>query len=125
MARILSVMLLLMSLVAAPNTEASEAQSDQADQAEAEVQSILAQDELTLADLFRLAKLTNPTLTAAENGVQAMAGRARRIGQFPNPTLGFEVEEMSVDNSADRKDKVSLVQPLVLGGRRGAAAGAR
>ena len=119
MVRRLSVLLLLVSLATAPDTEASAAQADPAG---AEVQSILAQDELTLADFFRLAKLTNPTLMAAENGVQAMAGRARQAGHYPNPTFGFEVEELSVDNSADRKDKVSLVQPLVLGGRRGAAA---
>ena len=48
-------------------------------------------------------------------------GLAQQAGLYPNPTIGFEVDELYTDDPSDRKDKLSLVQPLILGGRRGAA----
>ncbi len=83
-----------------------------------EVSSILEKQQITLADLFRIAQLRNPALAAAENAMQAEAGRVRQAGLYPNPTLELEVEELSTNDTEIRKEKVSLVQPLVIGGRR-------
>jgi cobalt-zinc-cadmium efflux system outer membrane protein len=86
-----------------------------------EIRSILAKQEIALADLFRLAELTSPTLAHARSSVRVEAGRARQAGLYPNPTVEFEVEELETRDLDLRKDKVALVQPLVISGRRGAA----
>lgn len=116
MVRNLSVFLLLLWFVTSP--AASWAAEEETRN---EIDSVLAKNEITLSDLFRLAELTNPTLAAAESGVQAKAGQAQQAGLYPNPTIGFEVEEVSTNDPGDRKDKLSIVQPLILSGRRGAA----
>ncbi len=85
-----------------------------------EVDSLLAKKEITWGDLVRLAELTSPTLSAAKNDVGARAAWAEQAAAYPNPTLGLEIDEMSTSDPDDRKEKVSLVQPLIVGGRRGA-----
>jgi len=89
-----------------------------------EVSVILAKQEIALPDLFRLAELTNLSLAAARSAVDIEAGRTRQAGLYPNPTFDVEVEELSTRTSEFRKDKVALVQPLILSGRRGAAVSA-
>ncbi|MCP4088457.1 MAG: TolC family protein [Gammaproteobacteria bacterium] len=89
-----------------------------------EINSILEKNKIMLTDLFRLADLTSPTLAAARNGVQAKAGLARQVGLYPNPSIELEIGELSTRDPNDRKEKVSLVQPLILSGRRGAAVAA-
>lgn len=86
-----------------------------------EAAAIAADPALTLHDLFRLAELSSPALASARAGVQAHAGRVRHAGLYPNPELTLAVEEMSVEDPDFRKQKVELMQPLLIGGRRGAA----
>ena len=86
-----------------------------------EIRSILEKKKIMLADLFRLADLASPTLAAARSSVQVKAGRARQAGLYPNPSIELEIGELSTRDPNDRKEKVSLVQPLILSGRRGAA----
>jgi cobalt-zinc-cadmium efflux system outer membrane protein len=92
--------------------------------AQQRVDSILSKQRITLADLFRIADLENPALAAARSSVKAKAGQARQAGLYPNPTLEFEVEELSTDDPEIRKDKVSLEQQLIISGRRGNAVAA-
>jgi cobalt-zinc-cadmium efflux system outer membrane protein len=89
-----------------------------------EAESILNRQELTLADLLGVAELRNPALAAARSAVRANAARARQAGLYPNPIFEFEVEEVSTNDPDIRKDKVSVVQPLIISGRRGAAVAA-
>lgn len=110
---------LFMFILLLPATATS--QQPRAENAAAEVQSILAQDEITWADLARLAELTSPTLAAAQNAVNAQAARAQQAAAYPNPVLGLDLDEMSTRDPSNRKEKVTLVQPVILGGRRGAA----
>jgi len=100
------------------------AQETAGGQAETLGRSILEQEEITLADLLQLAELASPRLAAAYSGVQARAGRVKQAGLYPNPVIELAVGELSTDDTGDRKEKVSLVMPLVLGGRRGAAVAA-
>jgi len=86
-----------------------------------EIHSILEKKKIMLTDLFRLADLTSPTIAAARNGVQAKVGLARQVGLYPNPSIELEIGELSTTDPNDRKEKVSLIQPLILSGRRGAA----
>ena len=121
MARKLFALLLLLLIVL---HRPAPAQGSAGGEAGGEIHSILENEEITLADLFRLAELGSPTLAAGRNGIRAMAGRARQAGLYPNPSVGFEIEEFSTSTPGDRKEKVSLVQPVILGGRRGAAVAA-
>jgi cobalt-zinc-cadmium efflux system outer membrane protein len=93
-------------------------------EAEQEVESILNRQQIALDDLFRLVELGNPTLAAARSAVRVNAGRVRQTGLYPNPTLEFELEDMSIDDSDHRSEKVTLAQPLVITGRRGNAVAA-
>jgi len=86
-----------------------------------EVGAILAQPQISLSDLFRLAELTNPALAAARTGVQAQAGRVKQVGLYPNPELTLGFEEMFLANPDIHKRRVELMQPLIIGKRRGAA----
>ena len=86
-----------------------------------ELEGILARPAIGLADLFRIAELTNPDLAVARIEVQARTGRMRQAGLYPNPELSFEIEEMSVDDPSFNKQKVEFSQALLIGGRRGAA----
>ncbi|MFH1278302.1 MAG: TolC family protein [Candidatus Eisenbacteria bacterium] len=113
-----SLLLLFAALPAAPARGAA------GGEAEEEIRSILEKEKVGLADLFRLAELASPTLAAAESGLRAEAGRARQAGLYPNPVIEFAVEELSTSDPGDRKDKVSLVQSLVISGRRSAAVAA-
>ncbi len=84
--------------------------------------SIIEKKQIMLTDLFRLAEMSNPTISAARNSVQAKSGRFRQSGLYPNPTLEAEIEDLSTIREGDRTEKVSIVQPLVLSGRLSAAA---
>ena len=86
-----------------------------------EIAAILAQPEIGLGDLFRLAELANPQLAVARSNAEAQAGRAQQAGLYPNPELALGIEEMSVDDPELRKTKLELSQALIIGGRRGAA----
>lgn len=88
------------------------------------VRSIIEKKHITLDDLFRLAELSNPSISAAKNSVQAKSGRLRQMNLYPNPTLEAGIEDFSTSREGDRTEKVSIVQPLVLSGRLGAAADA-
>lgn len=112
---IFQLLLLFATASAAPATEVG------SEDAAYEIHSILEKKTIMLADLFRLADLASPTLAAARSGVQVKAGRARQAGLYPNPSIEFEIAELSTRDPDDRKEKVSLVQPLILSGRRGAA----
>lgn len=85
-----------------------------------EARGLLAKPRIGLEDLFRLAELGNPDLAAARSETVAAGGRARQAGLYPNPTFGYDIEDAPTDDFASRTDKVSLSQPLVISGRRGA-----
>ncbi|MDP6802420.1 MAG: TolC family protein [Gemmatimonadota bacterium] len=103
---------------------AAPAQQGAGEDAGEEIRAIIEQQQIALVDLFRLADLTNPTLALVRGGVRAHAGRTRQAALHPNPTLEFEVEDISPDDPDDRTEKVALVQDLILSGRREAAVAA-
>jgi len=97
--------------------------SDEAAAAEIrqEIDAILDQPQIALSDLFRLAELTNPQLAVARTRVQAQTGRVQQAGLYPNPELVLDVEELLLNAPSVYKWRVGLMQPLIIGGRRGAA----
>jgi cobalt-zinc-cadmium efflux system outer membrane protein len=88
------------------------------------VDSILAKERIELVDLFRLADLSSPVLAAARSDVAAAAGRRKQAGVYANPSVGFDIEEAPIDDFGDRKEKIGIAQPLLLGSRPGPTASA-
>ncbi len=83
--------------------------------------AILAQEEIRLDDLFRLAELVNPSLIAARQALLAQDGQARQAGLYPNPRLELEVEDLSTIDPESHIEKIKLEQEVILSGRRGNA----
>ena len=110
---------LLITLLALPASAATPRQT--AVNQTLEVEALLVKNEITWIDLMRLAELASPALSAARNSVEIQAARSQQAEAYPNPTLGLGIGEMSTNDRGDRKEKVSLAQSLIVGGRRGAA----
>ena len=73
--------------------------------------------------LVREAMGAAPKLAQSAAEVSVAQGLAQQAAARPNPTLGFEAENLAVhDNTgvAARQDTFSLSQPLELGGKRSA-----
>lgn len=76
---------------------------------------------LRLEDLEQIALKSNPTLAQAEAAIRAAAGRKQQAGLYPNPTIGFDADEMS-GGPVIRGGQVPgffVQQDIVLGGKLG------
>jgi cobalt-zinc-cadmium efflux system outer membrane protein len=56
-----------------------------------------------LADLELIAQQRNPTLAEAGANVEAARGRALQSGLYPNPTVGYNGEQIGAPNEARRR----------------------
>ncbi len=73
---------------------------------------------LTLDVLERLALERNPTIIQARTDVEAARGRARQAGLLPNPTIGYQGEEISFGEVIRGGEHgVFVDQRLPLGGK--------
>lgn len=76
------------------------------------------------AELLREAQATSPRLAEKEADVRVAQGRADQAGMRPNPTVGFQVENLSggsaAQNIAPVQSTLSASQTLELGGKRSA-----
>jgi outer membrane protein, heavy metal efflux system len=76
------------------------------------------------AALFQQAQATAPRLAESQANVRVAEGRALQAGLRPNPTAGFEVENLGVKQDAGSFAEVqmtlSIGQPIELGGKRSA-----
>ena len=72
---------------------------------------------LTLPQALEMAWRLNPELSAAQNEILAIEGVRTQAGTYPNPTLGFEVEDVRPQT---RTSTLLLTQPIELGGKRAA-----
>jgi cobalt-zinc-cadmium efflux system outer membrane protein len=91
-----------------------------------EICRLIEKDEILLDDLLQAALLCSPVIAAAQNEIGAATGRFRQAGLYPNPTIEFEAEDIpagDVDFSRN-KNKVSIIQPIILGKRRSASVAA-
>src|SRR5258706_3631340 len=89
-----------------------------------------AQPAPSFGALFREAEVSAPRLMESQANVRAAAGRAVQAGALPNPSAGFEVENLGANSKAfgfaAEQTTLSINAPIELGGKRGArvAAGA-
>ena len=72
-----------------------------------------------LEDLERMATAHNPTLIQAQRAVEAARGRQWQSGLYPNPTVGYEGEEIRGGVYGGGEQGFFVEQPIILGGKLG------
>ena len=76
---------------------------------------------LTLDDLENMALWNNPTLGEASARVRMAAGYFQQAGLYPNPTAGYEGEQIRGGEQRSGEQGFFVTQSIVLGGKLGAA----
>lgn len=83
---------------------------------------IPASPVMRLEDLEALAIQHNPTLGQADDAIRAADGRRRQAGMFPNPVVGYFLEEFAFRSPAETAEHgVFIQQTIPLGGKLGKA----
>lgn len=78
-----------------------------------------APSALTLAELERIALHDNPTLAQADAEIRAAAARKRQSGLYPNPTVGYQGEQIRGGEQGGGEQGFFVSQDIVLGGKLG------
>jgi outer membrane protein, heavy metal efflux system len=76
---------------------------------------------LTLEQFLQMASERNPTLKQAEAELRAAEGRKRQAGLYPNPTIGYQGEQIRGGSFRGGEQGAFVQQDIVLGGKLGAA----
>lgn len=76
---------------------------------------------LSLEQLQLIASEHNPTLKQAEAELRAAEGRKRQAGLYPNPTVGYQGEQIRGGSFRGGEQGAFVQQDIVLGGKLGAA----
>src|ERR1700722_7291623 len=74
---------------------------------------------LTLAELEEMAVNNNPTLAQAAAEIRAATARRLQSGLYPNPTVGYQGEQIRARNQRGGEQGFFVSQDLVLGGKLG------
>lgn len=77
--------------------------------------------QLSLEQLEQMATANNPTLRQAEAEIRSAQGRARQAGLYPNPTIGYQGEQIRGGSFGGGEQGSFIQQDIVLGGKLGAA----
>jgi cobalt-zinc-cadmium efflux system outer membrane protein len=78
-----------------------------------------AQTGLTLSDLEQMALTGNPTLAQAAAEIRAATGRKLQSGLYPNPTVGYQGEQIRGGAQGGGEQGFFVSQDIVLGGKLG------
>ena len=71
---------------------------------------------ITLSELKAIALSGNPTLVQAAMHVEAARGKRQQAGLYPNPTIGWEADEMGINGSAGQQG-IFIGQEIVTAGK--------
>jgi cobalt-zinc-cadmium efflux system outer membrane protein len=74
---------------------------------------------LTLGELERMALSNNPTLAQAAAEIRAATGRKLQSGLYPNPTVGYQGEQIRGGSQGGGEQGFFVSQDIVLGGKLG------
>ena len=74
-----------------------------------------------MEDLEQMGLASNPTLRQADAEVRATQGRWRQAGLYPNPTVGYQGEQIRGGSFRGGEQGAFVQQDIVLGGKLGAA----
>jgi len=78
-----------------------------------------AQAGLGLAELEQMALTNNPTLAQAAAEIRAAIGRKLQSGLYPNPTVGYQGEQIRGGTQGGGEQGFFVSQDIVLGGKLG------
>ena len=74
------------------------------------------QSGLTLGELEQIAAINNPTLAQAAARIEAARGKWIQTGLYPNPTIGYEADDVGEDGSAGQHG-MFIGQQIVTAGK--------
>src|SRR6266436_261462 len=77
------------------------------------------QKTITLEELQQMALKNNPTFKQSAANIQAAEGRKRQSGSYPNPTVGYQGEQIRGGSFHGGEQGFFLQQDVVLGGKLG------
>ncbi len=77
------------------------------------------QSGLTLGELEQMALSSNPTLAQAAAEIRAAEGRKLQSGLYPNPTVGYQGEQIRGGTQGGGEQGFFVSQDIVLGGKLG------
>ena len=82
-------------------------------------QRVAAGPVYQLDDLKKMATEHNPTLDQAQRAVETARGRQWQSGLYPNPTVGYEGEEIRGGAYGGGEQRFFVEQPIILGCKLG------
>ena len=74
---------------------------------------------ITLEELQQMALQSNPTFAQSAANIQAAEGRKKQSGLYPNPTLGYQGEQIRGGSFRGGEQGFFVQQDIVLGGKLG------
>jgi cobalt-zinc-cadmium efflux system outer membrane protein len=77
------------------------------------------QKTITLEELQQMALQNNPTFKQSAANIQAAEGRKRQSGSYPNPTVGYQGEQIRGGSFHGGEQGFFVQQDIVLGGKLG------
>jgi outer membrane protein, heavy metal efflux system len=77
------------------------------------------QKMITLEELQQMALQSNPTFRQSTANIQAAEGRKKQSGLYPNPTVGYQGEQIRGGSFHGGEQGVFVQQDIVLGGKLG------
>src|SRR5262245_26451137 len=72
---------------------------------------------LRLEDLERMALARNPTLSQAQASIRAADGRQMQAGLYPNPLVGYQLEDQNTQKPNQNKNFFWFQVPIVTAGK--------
>jgi outer membrane protein, heavy metal efflux system len=79
--------------------------------------SASAQKTITLEELQQMALQKNPTFVQSAANIQAAEGRKKQSGLYPNPTVGYQGEQIRGGSFHGGEEGIFVQQDIVLGGK--------
>ena len=80
---------------------------------------VTARRAMSLQEFLGMADKSNPTIAQANDIVQRSAAQARQAGFYPNPTVGYQGEQIRGGSYAGGEQGAFIQQTVVLGGKLG------
>src|ERR1700694_5380080 len=77
------------------------------------------QKTITLEELQQMALQNNPTFAQSPANIKAAEGRKKQSGSYPNPTVGYQGEQIRGGSFHGGEQGFFLQQDVVLGGKLG------
>jgi hypothetical protein len=83
------------------------------------LKDVASHPTMRLEDFQQFALSTNPTLRQATTLVRQSAGQARQAGLYPNPSVGYQGEQIRDGSYGGGEQGAFVQQTFVLGGKLG------